>query len=330
VLPTVHGGCLIIAEGLPDYPEPDRFWALIAEHKATFTELSPALVRLMMNYGDEGVLRHDLSSLRVIISGGEPWTERPWRWLFEVVGKGRVPIVNSAGGTEVSGSILLCDLHHPMKVGSFTIAIPGMGADVVDQDGGPVSPGVFGELVMRQPSIGLIKGLWNEPQRYIDTYWGVLPGVWVHGDFASRDKDGQWYLHGRSDDTLKISGKRVGPSEIENILMNTGRFRECAAVGTPDERKGTAVVLACVPMPGIKPSQELAREVTDAIADSLGRSFKPDRVLFVSDLPKTRNMKIMRRAVRAAITGQPTGDTSALTNPEAIDEIRAVAGARTV
>lgn len=327
VLPTVHGGGLIIAEGLPDYPEPDRFWALIAEHKATFTELSPALVRLMMTYGEERVRRHDLSTLRVIITGGEPWTERPWRWLFEVVGKGRVPIVNSAGGTEVSGSILQCDLHHPMKVGSFTISIPGMGADVVDQDGNPVPPGVFGELVMRQPSIGLIKGLWNEPERYIENYWRVIPGVWTHGDFASRDEDGQWYLHGRSDDTLKISGKRVGPAELENILMNTGRFHECAAIGMPHERKGTAVIMVCVPMPGVAAGPELALEASEAIANDLGRSFRPDRVLFVTDLPKTRNMKIMRRAIRAAVTDQPVGDTTALTNPQAVEEIRAVAGA---
>jgi acetyl-CoA synthetase len=325
VLPTVHGGSLVIAEGLPDYPEPDRYWALMAEHKATFTELSPALVRLMMTYGEQRVLRHDLSAMRVIITGGEPWTERPWRWLFDVVGKGRVPIVNSAGGTEVSGSILQCDLHHPMKVGSFTIAIPGMGADVVDPEGNPVPPGVFGELIMRQPSIGLIKGLWNESERYIENYWRVIPGVWVHGDFATRDADGQWFLHGRSDDTLKISGKRVGPAEIENILMNGGRFRECAAVGTPDEKKGASILLACVPMPGVVPGPGLEQEVMDAIAANLGRSFRPDRVLFVRDLPKTRNMKIMRRAVRAAITGQPTGDLSALTNPEAIEEIRAAA-----
>jgi acetyl-CoA synthetase len=327
VLPTVHGGSLVIAEGTPDYPEPDRYWAIMARYRATFTELSPALIRLMMTYGEDRVRRHDLSALRVIITGGEPWTERPWRWLFDVVGKGRVPIVNSAGGTEVSGSILQCDLHHPMKVGSFTIAIPGMGADVVDQEGRPVPPGVFGELIMRQPSIGLIKGLWNEPERYIENYWRVIPGVWVHGDFASRDADGQWYLHGRSDDTLKISGKRVGPSEIENVLMNTGRFRECAAIGIPHELKGTAIIVACVPMPGIDASPDLEREVTEAIAKDLGRSFKPDRVIFARDLPKTRNMKIMRRVIRAAVTGQPSGDTSSLTNPETIDEIRTLANA---
>jgi acetyl-CoA synthetase len=214
-----------------------------------------------------------------------------------------------------------------MKVGSFTVAIPGMGADVVDDSGKRSPPNTFGELVMRQPSIGLIKGLWNEPERYIENYWRRIPGLWVHGDFASRDEDGQWFLHGRSDDTLKVSGKRVGPAEIENVLMNTGRFRECAAVGAPHPKKGTSIILACVPMPGVAAGPALVDEVCDSVAKDLGKSFRPDRVLFVKDLPKTRNMKIMRRAVRAAITGQPVGDTSALTNPEAIEDIRATAAA---
>lgn len=327
VLPTVHGGSLIIAEGTPDFPEQDRYWKIIEKYKVTFTELSPALIRLMMTYGEAPVRRLDLSSLRIIITGGEPWTERPWNWLFQVVGKEKVPIINSAGGTEVSGSILQCDLHHPMKVGSFSVAVPGMGADVVDDAGGRVAPNVFGELVMRQPSIGLIKGLWNEPERYIENYWQRIPGLWVHGDFASRDEDGQWFLHGRSDDTMKVSGKRVGPAEIENVLMNTGRFRECGAVGVPHPQKGTSIFLVCVPMPGVAPSEALADEVREAVAKDLGRSFKPDRVLFVQDLPKTRNMKIMRRAIRASITGEPAGDTSALTNPESIDNIRTAASA---
>ena len=325
VLPTVHGGSLVIAEGTPDYPKRDRYWAIIAKHRVTFTELSPAFIRLVMTYGDDLVKRHDLSSLRVIITGGEPWTERPWNWLYQVVGNGKVPIINSAGGTEVSGSILQCDLLHPMKVGSFTISIPGMGADVVNDNGERVPPNVFGELVMRQPSIGLIKGLWNEPERYIENYWRRIPGLWVHGDFASRDEDGQWFLHGRSDDTLKISGKRVGPAEIENVLMNSGRFRECAAVGAPHPQKGTSIIIACVPMPGIAASSTLAKEVSDWVARDLGKSFRPDHVLFVKDLPKTRNMKVMRRAIRAAITGQPAGDTSSLTNPGAIEDIRAAA-----
>jgi acetyl-CoA synthetase len=326
-LPTVHGGSLVIAEGTPDYPTQDRYWQIMARHGVTFVELAPALIRLLMPYGDALVDKHDLSKLRIVLTGGEPWTERPWRWLFEVVGKRKVPILNSAGGTEVSGSILLCDLHHPLKVGSFSIAIPGMGADVVDDNGNPVPPGVFGELIMRQPSIGLIKGLWNEPERYIENYWRKIPGVWVHGDFASRDADGHWFLHGRSDDTMKVSGKRVGPAEIENAIMNTGRFRECAAIGSPHEAKGTAIIVACVPLPSIERGPELERFVSEAIARDLGKSFRPDRILFVEDLPKTRNMKIMRRAVRAAINGEAAGDISSLTNPEAVDAIRNLASA---
>lgn len=328
VLPTVHGGSLVIAEGVPDHPESDRFWSLIEKHKVTFVELSPALVRLMMTYGDEQVLRRDLSSLRVMIGGGEPWAERPWKWLFEVVGRRRVPVINSAGGTEVSGSILQCDLHHPMKAGSFSIAIPGMGADIVDEAGRAVPPGVLGELVMRQPSIGLIKGLWKEPERYLDTYWRRIQGLWVHGDFASRDEDGQWYLHGRSDDTLKIAGKRIGPSEIENVVMNSGRFRECAAIGMPKEGGGTTIVLVCVTMPEVDPGRSLAEQISAKIAGDLGRSFRPGRVVFVDDLPKTRNQKIMRRAIRAALLGDATGDVSSLGNPEAIETIRAAARAQ--
>lgn len=327
-LPSVHGGSLVIAEGVPDYPGTDRFWRLIERHRVTNVELSPALIRLMMTYGSEQVETCDLSSLRIILSGGESWTERPWMWLFEIVGKRKVPILNSAGGTEVSGSILNCDLHHPLKVGAFSIAIPGMGADVVDLGGNPVAPGEFGELIMRQPSIGLIKGLWKEPERYIENYWRRIPGVWVHGDFASRDEDGDWFLHGRSDDTFKVSGKRVGPAEIENTVMSSGRFRECAVVGEPDESKGTAIIVVCVPLAHDFDAAELERTLKQAVTASLGRSFRPDRVMFVKDLPKTRNQKIMRRAVRSAITDEPEGDTSSLINPESVEAIRQLAKAQ--
>lgn len=325
VIPTVHGGSMLMAEGVPDYPEPGRFWKLIAQHRVTWVELAPALIRAQMLYGDENVRQYDLDCLRIICSGGEVWTEKPWNWLFEVVGQKRVPVMNSAGGTEVSGSILLCDLHHPLKIGSFSIAIPGMGADVVDQEGKAVAPGEMGELVLRHSSIGLTKGLWKDNERYLDSYWRIIPGLWVHGDLASRDEDGHWYLHGRSDDTLKVSGKRLGPSEVENVLMRTGKVAEVAAVGRPSLIKGTEIVVVCVLQPGVAPTAALERACADEVAVALGRSFRPARVLFVADLPKTRTLKIMRRAVRAAITGESAGDTSALLNPEAADAIRIVA-----
>ncbi len=321
-LPTLHGGSLLLAEGLPDYPTTDRYWRLMAEHGVTFVELAPALIRQMMAYGEDQVKKHDLSRLRMVISGGEPWTERAWNWLFEVVGQRRVPILNSAGGTEVSGSILLCDLHHPLKVGSFSIAIPGMGADVVDEAGQPVPVGMRGELVLKRHPMGLTRGLWNNPERYLENYWERIPGLWVHGDYASRDEDGHWFLHGRSDDTMKVAGKRMGPAEIENAAMNSGKLKEVAVVGIPDKLKGTKICMVCVPLPGN--SDLLKQELTNFIQNTLGSSMRPHLVLVVEDLPKTRNMKIMRRAVRAALTEEDLGDTSSLLNQEAIDAIRAV------
>jgi acetyl-CoA synthetase len=203
-----------------------------------------------------------------------------------------------------------------------------MGADILDEQGNSVPPGQVGELVLRIPSIGLTRGLYKDPERYIETYWSMYPGIWRHGDWASRDEDGLWYVRGRSDDTLKISGKRTGPAEIEGLVMGTGKVSECAAIGIPDPIKGQGVMCVCVPAPGVAPDDKLKAAVEQAVVDGLGRSFRPSRVLFVDDLPKTRNLKIMRRAVRAAITGEPPGDTSSLLNVEAVDAIRAVAAAK--
>ena len=245
--------------------------------------------------------------------------------MFEVVGKRRVPILNTSGGTEVSGSILACSLHHPLKVGSFSLAIPGMGADIVDESGQPTKVGETGELVLRHSSIGLTKSLWRDDTRYLESYWRDIPGVWRHGDLARRDADGHWCIPGRSDDTLKVSGKRLGPAEVENIIMQSGKVSEVAVVGIPDVLKGSTILVACALMPEIEPGDSLSAELVRAVTDNLGRAFKPEKVLFVEDLPKTRSMKIMRRAVRAAITGEEVGDTSSLTNPESLDAIRLAA-----
>jgi acetyl-CoA synthetase len=322
---SVHGGSMLVAEGVPDYPEPGRYWKLIEKHQVTWVELAPALIRGQMAHGDQKVLRYNLDSLRIVCTGGEPWTEKPWKWLFTNVGKNKVPIMNSAGGTEVSGSILLCCLHRPLKVGSFNAPIPGMGADIVNNRGQVVKTGEMGELVMRHSSIGLTKSLWKNDERYFENYWNVIPNLWVHGDLASRDEDGHWYLHGRSDDIIKVSGKRVGPAEIENIIMQTGKVSGVAVVGIPDPLKGSEIIAACVMMPGIEPGEDLADEFIQFIAQSLGKSFKPKKILFVNDLPKTRNMKIMRRAVKSALTGQSLGDTSSLVNPDSLNEISKVA-----
>ncbi len=199
--------------------------------------------------------------------------------------------------------------------------MPGHGAVVLDEAGEEIAPGEVGELAMRQPSIGLTRGLWGEPERYFDSYWNRFPDTWVHGDWASIDEDGLWYIHGRSDDTIKIAGKRTGPAEIEALLIETGDAVEAAAVGVPDPIKGEAVVCVCVP----SGAHASADRLGEAVAHGLGRPFRPSAVHLVSQLPKTRNQKIMRRLVRAVLTGDPPGDLSSLVNPDALDELRHVA-----
>ncbi len=316
---STHGAQMVIAEGVPDFPDEVRFWKLIEKYKVSWTELSPALIRAQMIKDEKLFKDLDLSSLRMICTGGEPWTEKPWKWLFQVIGKSKVPIMNSAGGTEVSGSILHCCLHRPFKVGSFNAPIPGMSADILNLDGKKVSTNEMGELVMRKSSIGLTKSLWNDDKRYIDNYWSVIKDYWVHGDLASRDADGHWYLHGRSDDTIKVSGKRIGPSELESVIVKSGKAKEVAAVGIPDENKGSKIILSIVPAENNDQKESFFE---DLVIKDLGKSFKPDKVIFVKDLPKTRNMKIMRRVIKSCLANQDPGDLSTLLNPESIEEIR--------
>lgn len=320
------GSTVVLAEGAPNYPQPDRLWRLIERHRISYLGLAPTVARLSMSLGDDALDALDLSSLRVIVSTGEPWTPEAWQWTFERVGKRKVPLLNYSGGTEVGG-ILTGTVIHPLKPCAFAGPVPGTGADVVDAEGTSVGLGVTGELVMRSPSIGLTRGLWHDRERYLDSYWSRLPNVWVHGDFASRDADGMWYVHGRSDDTLKIAGKRTGPSEIEALLMATGLLQDAAVIGVPDPIKGTAVVCVCVPRLGMD-MDGAAKRLSAAVTAGLGGAFKPAQVVFVDDLPRTRNMKVMRRVVRSAWLAEDTGDLSTLLNPASVDDIRALRAAQ--
>ena len=317
------GGTIVLAEGAPDYPEPGRLWRIVQDHRVSFLGMGPTLARMMMRIGEEELARHDLSSLRRIASTGEPWDPESWLWLFERVLRRRSPVMNYSGGTEMAG-IVATNLLCPIKPASFSGPIPGTGADIVDEQGRSVGPGEVGELVMREACIGMTRGLWRDEARYLD-YWRRIPGMWVHGDWASRDADGCWYIHGRSDDTIKLAGKRTGPAEIEAALIATQRVGDAAAVGVPDPVKGSAVVCAVVPRPGQPPGGDLAALLSEAVGDAMGAAYRPKRILFVSDLPRTRNMKVMRRVIRAAITGEPAGDLTALVNPEAVEELRRAA-----
>ncbi len=314
-------GCTIVfAEGAPDYPAADRLWGLVERERVSILGLSPTLVRALIPHGAELVERHDLSSLRILVTTGEPWNPEPYRWLFEHVGGGRCPIINCSGGTEVGACFLSPSPAVPIKACSLGGPALGMAMDVVDSEGRPLR-GEVGELVCRRPFPGMTRGFWGDPERYLDTYWRRLPGIWVHGDWASVDEDGSWFLHGRSDDTLNIAGKRLGPAELESAVVAHPSVAEAAAVGVPHEVKGEVAWVFCALVPGVSPSRELAGELRALAAGELGKAFAPERVLFVSALPKTRSAKIVRRAVRAKALGTDPGDLSSLENPETLEEI---------
>lgn len=324
---TLLGGTIVLYDGALDYPGPDRLWAIVERHRVNILGVSPTLVRSLMRYGEAPVHLHNLSSLRILGSTGEPWNPEPWRWFFDVVGGGWLPIINYSGGTEVSGGLVSGNVITPLKPAAFAGPPPGIAADVVDDQGRPVRNQV-GELVVRAPWIGMTRGFWRDPERYEQTYWSRFPGVWVHGDWAAIDEDGLWYILGRSDDTIKIAGKRLGPAEVESVLVEHPFVLEAAAIGVPDETKGQALACFCVLRPEHAPTRALADELTALVSDRLGKPMRPSSVVFVRDLPKTRNAKVMRRVIRAAYLGEPPGDLSSLENPQAVEDVRAAAHQR--
>jgi acetyl-CoA synthetase len=368
----INGATICIYDGAPDYPNPDRMWEFCAKHKVEVLGISPTLVRSLAaaeernadapvrnepegrahpnaeaaSDADEGVRvppfeRHDLSSLRIFASTGEPWNPAPWWWLFEKVGNSKLPIINYSGGTEIAGGILMGNPLLPIKPCSFPAPCPGMDVDILDEDGNSVEAGKVGELVIKQPWIGMARGFWQEKERYLDTYWRRFKDIWVHGDWAMRDKDGHWFILGRSDDTLKVAGKRVGPAEVESLLVAHPLVTEAAVIGVPDEVKGTAMVAFAVlndeyRIPNIETDDtehssfdirysQLASELRELVARDMGKPLAPSKIHFISALPKTRNAKVMRRVIRAAYLGEDPGDLTALEDPKAVEAIAAAA-----
>ncbi|MCZ7558577.1 MAG: AMP-binding protein [Bacteroidia bacterium] len=321
---TILGGTFFLFDGAPDYPAPDRLWALVERHGIQVLGVSPTLIRALMKFGLDPVRAHDIASVRCFASTSEPWNPDPWLWLFRDVGEERRPIINYSGGTEISGGIVMGSPLLPLKPTAFSAPCPGIAADVVDEHGNPIRNAV-GELVIRAPWIGMTRGFWRDRQRYLDTYWSRWENVWVHGDFAAVDDDGLWYILGRSDDTIKIAGKRVGPAEIESVLVAHAAVNEAAAIGIPHDVKGNEIICVCVLNPGYAMTDGLLRELHDALVHDMGKALAPKHIVTVPDLPKTRNGKVMRRMVRSAWLGLDPGDTSSLVNPETIPAIAAYA-----
>ncbi|MBT8400561.1 MAG: AMP-binding protein [Rhodothermia bacterium] len=317
----INGASMMIYDGAPDYPGVDRLWSLVAKHHVTHLGLSPVLVRALKPHGTEPIRMHDVSTLRAVGSTGSPWDPESWKWLFKNVLDSSKPILNYSGGTEISGGILCGNFFKPLKPCAFSGPVIGMDADVVDEGGSPLR-GAVGELVIRKPWIGMTRGFWNDRERYLQTYWRKHPGLWVHGDFAAIDEDGLWYILGRSDDTIKVAGKRLGPAEVESILNAHPGVAESAAIGVPDELKGETLVAFCVPGPHTAPDDGLRKELVNLVTKALGKPLKPKEIRFTTALPKTRNAKVMRRVIRAAYLGNDPGDISSLEDPKTIEAIK--------
>jgi acetyl-CoA synthetase len=320
------GATVVLFEGAPNYPEADRIWDMVERHRITTLGISPTLIRALIPAGDEWVERHDLSSLRILGSTGEPWNPEPYQWFLDKVGGGRCPIINISGGTEIGACFLSPLPINELKPTTLRGPALGMAIDVWGPDGKPVPRGEVGELVCTKPWPAMTRGVWKDPDRYLQTYWSRWPDVWVHGDWASIDEDGFWFLHGRSDDTMNIAGKRVGPAEVESALIEHPGVAESAAVGVPHEVKGETVWCFVVLKPGFEAGDVLAKELKGVVGEHLGKAFSPERIVFVEELPKTRSAKIVRRAIRATVLGKDPGDLSSLENPGAIEHIRDAAG----
>lgn len=317
-----NGATVVLYDGAPDFPDPGRVWRLVERHRLAFLGVSPTLIRALAAHGPEHVRDADLSSLRAFGSTGEPWNPDPYRFLFDVVGERQRPVINISGGTEVGAVLLGADGAIAHDVCSLGLPSLGMACDVFDEDGQPIRDGSVGELVCTKPWPGRTRTIWGDDERYLATYWQRFPGVWCHGDWATVAPDGQWYLHGRSDDTLNVAGKRIGPAEFESALVAHPAVVEACAVGLPHDLKGETVHCLVVLGPGADPTDALREELRACVVAALGKAFAPETVRFVTALPKTRSAKIVRRAARAILLSSDPGDLSTLEDPTALDAVR--------
>ncbi len=314
------GGTIVIFEGAPNFPQPDRVWQIVDKHKVKTLGISPTLIRNLRSSGEEWLEKHDLSSLRLLGSTGEPWDQDSYMWFFDNVGKKKCPIMNISGGTEIVGGLLTPLPLMPLK--PCSLGGPGLGMDIdVFDESGKSLRNEIGHLVCKKPGPSMTKGFLKDPDRYVDTYFDKFPGVWYHGDWAKCDEDDSWFLFGRSDDTIKVAGKRVGPGEVESALVEHANVAEAAVIGVPHEVKGEALVCFVVLNPGKQETPELSKELRELVAKSLGAVMRPEIIHFVQFLPKTRSGKIVRRTIRAKYLGENTGDLSSVENPEALEPI---------
>ena len=315
----MRGATMICYNGAPDFPNWSRMAQMIERHRVTHFGTAPTMIRGFAA-NESAATAGDLSSIRVMITGGEVIDPEHFAWHAKHFGRGIAPLINFSGGTEVSSGLVASVIVKPILVGGFNTATPGINVDVVNAKGESVVDEV-GELAIREPFVGMTKSFWQDDERYLETYWRTTPGIWIHGDLAIRKPSGDFFLRGRSDDTLKLAGKRVGPAEIENVLLELPGVSECAAIGVDDAAKGQMLVIFVITAGAAGEAPDFAATVAEYAEQRLGKSFRPGRVHVVKQLPKTRTSKVMRRVLRGVYCGMPTGDLSSLDNPSALSEI---------
>jgi acetyl-CoA synthetase len=318
--PLILGATSVIYEGAPNYPQPDRWWNLIEKFNVTILYTSPTSIRLFMKYGEEWVKKHDMSSLRLLGSVGEPINPEAWMWYYKHIGNEKCQIMDTWWQTETGNFVISPLPITPLKPGSATKPLPGLSADVVNEEGNPVKE-VGGNLVLTHPWPGMLRGIYKNPDRYKETYWSKFKDIYLAGDVTRIDKDGYFWIQGRADDVLNVSGHRIGNSEVESALVSHPMVAEAAVIGKPHELKGESITSYVVLKKGVEATDDLKMELRKHVGNEMGKIACPDEIWFVSDVPKTRSGKIMRRVIRAKALGKNVGDISTLSNPEAVDEI---------
>jgi len=318
--PLILGATSIIYEGSPDYPDAGRWWSMIDRYGVTVLYTSPTAIRLFMRFGEEWPKKYDLDTLRLLGSVGEPINPEAWIWYYKNIGREHCQIMDTWWQTE-SGQFLISPLPiTPLKPGTATKPLPGIVAEVYDDNGKSlVNQG--GKLVITKPWPAMLRGLYKAPDRYQETYWNKYPDIYLAGDISRVDNDGYFWIQGRSDDVLNVAGHRIGNSEVESALVSHPKVAESAVIGKPHELKGESITAFTVLVKGVEPSEELRKELREHVGKEIGKIARPDELLFVRDVPKTRSGKIMRRVIRAKALGKPVGDISTLANPEAVEDI---------
>ncbi len=318
--PLILGATSVLYEGGPDYPQPDRWWQIIEKYNITQLYTSPTSIRLFMKYGEEWIKKHDLTTLRILGSVGEPINPEAWIWYYKHIGNENCQIMDTWWQTETGHFILSPLPITPLKPGSATRALPGLAADVLNEKGESVQ-NAGGNLVLTHPWPGMLRGIYKNPKRYKETYWSKFKGLYLAGDVTHIDNDGYFWIQGRADDVLNVSGHRIGNSEVESALVSHPLVAEAAVIGKPHSLKGESITAYVVLKKDVEPNDQLRKELYEHVGKEMGKIARPDEVWFVNDVPKTRSGKIMRRIIRSKALGKEVGDVSTLANPEAVEEI---------